>query len=289
MSILKTAIIASELLLPPKPKLWVPAAPAILRQVTREIDAKKQIFLGSMLINPFVMGAGVAPAPLFIGSQAGSNVGINGGTLSVNYALTGGAASVPAAGDFVIINYVRGCVNGSGIPATISGGGAWNNIANGSYRSSSYTFHYRLAYRVMPGTPDTAFQLSGGASTTDGMAWSVQVWRNINVATPQDVTYTSSFFGGGAGDAPAITPVTDGAIIIGFSMAGGNLSGGPSSATGMLGFAGNWANDTYDAASGCAYKVWANPPGGAFDPPSYGGSGSGSSSAGGFTVALRPA
>lgn len=196
--------------------------------------------------------------------------------------LTGGIASAPAAGDFVLIYWCTADV----FTNTISG---YTSIAT-AFASDNTPSAIRASYKFMTSTPDTSATVTGGTgnSNNPGAAY-VSVWRGVNTTTPMDVTRTTASSANSVlANPPAITPVTSGAVIVAGG-AGGHIAGTQTfSSSNLTSFLSAGANDTRDVTIGGGYNEWTS---GAFDPAAFTFS---SSDATGYswcaiTVALRPA
>lgn len=131
--------------------------------------------------------------------------------------LTGGLASQPSAGDFVIVTL------GSATPSSdlsISASG-YTQIAKLYVTASDDTILY-AGYKFMGTTPDTSITIPGGStSTSASLAVAVQVWRNVDASFPYDVLpVTATGTGTVRANPPAITPSSTGAVIIAAGVGG---------------------------------------------------------------------
>ena len=197
--------------------------------------------------------------------------------------LTGGIASAPAAGDFVLIYW---CTT-STTTNTISG---YTSIAT-AFGNGTTQSGIRASYKFMPSTPDTSATVTGGTgSIANAGAAYVSVWRAVDTTNPMDVTATTSFSTNSVlANPPAITPVTTGAIVVAGG-AGGHTAGtqtfSSSDLTSFLSAGGN--DDTRDVTIGGGYNEWT---GGTFDPAAFTFSAANATgySSCAITLALRPA
>lgn len=221
------------------------------------------------------------PGFLFVGGKTAYANASGGPAISLR-GLTGGIADEPAAGDIVIV--------ATGYPSTADGDAGVTTIGYTElaefYTTDTRDCNFAGAYKIMGGTPDTEFSVVQGSR---GHVTCVHVWRGIHPITPMDVTRTTaSGFNGGLPDAPPITPVTAGAIVIAMGM---GSTPGPlesySTPGGMTnGFSVGNQSSTFHGICGIASYPWDS---GAYDPPAWtGGSSDGSDSWGAITIALRP-
>ncbi len=230
--------------------------------------------------------------PTYVGGQASARPAQSTDfTWDVN--MTGGAASVLSAGDYVVLSFAVG-VQGLRTPAfTVSGNntGAYSQITGSPLVSEGVTFDTRFAVfaKRMGATPDTQFTLNGWTtSSSDGMAYAMQAWRNINATTPLDVaTITATGTGTSRANAGPITPSTSGAIVL-VCGAGAALDlSTPWTTSDLSNFIQDYGPDTNDARVAMGSFAWTS---GEFNPAQFGGgSADAANSWCAFTMALRPA
>ena len=208
--------------------------------------------------------------------------------VSVNFSLTGGLASTPAAGDLVIVTAVTGSAAGNPAMAVTTPTGY---TALGQLNQSAATADVSLntSYKFMGGTPDTAVTIPGTTNNAWGEAYAIQVFRGVDATTPMDATPVSA---GGTGtgrpDPNSITPITAGAWVV---ICGGGAAGTGANFVAPANFTTNFltANgaDSTDATVGCGY--WNGWVSGAVNPAAYtGGSTNSANSWAAYTLALRP-
>jgi len=177
------------------------------------------------MIPGIVAGAALAQAAVeptglvFVGGRT-QTYSFNG--LSATIPLTsliGGIGSAPGSGDVVII-----AAHVANVPAdinfTMSG---WTEVAD-TFINETYRSNFACYYKVMGETPDVSasLDLDGNNIAHQSLVVAVHVWRGADNATPMDVTPTvASGSNSGRPNPPAITPVTEGAVII---AAGGSSS-----------------------------------------------------------------
>lgn len=199
--------------------------------------------------------------------------------------LTGGVSNSASEGDLVIVYFGTGSVVEQAI--SISG---YTQLTKLYVDASLYDTNLLVAYKFMGSTPDTSITLLGGTfDTRDAGAVCIQVWRNVNLTTPFDVTTTTDTNSSTVlCDPPSITPVTSGSYIVSGG-AGAHSRGIPVfTSSDLSGFISVGSNDTRDVAIGLGYKEWVS---GSFDPSqfTFGGLDSTSNSNASVTIALRPA
>jgi hypothetical protein len=199
--------------------------------------------------------------PVYVGGQVKE---FSSGTVTaaLTFSLTNGAAAAPALGDLVVIA-IAGTT--SGTPTiTASSGGTYTaavSVTNGT--------KMRIWYKFNDG--DTAATFGGFTWATDALAICVHVWRGVSsvVADATATTATGTSSAGGPADylnPPAITPVTDGALVL---VVGAlqpvnfqTLAG-----TSFTRFIGVSSVNTYKAqAALAAVETWTS---GAYDPPAF--------------------
>jgi len=201
--------------------------------------------------------------------------------------LTGGLDTQPSEGDIVVILYGVGGVNSTyGIVNLPTG---YTSVITQQV-NDAYTSISRVAYKFMGSTPDTSITIPSGTGNTNfGGSISILVFRNVNTTTVLDVaalyTITNNV---SRPNPPAITPITEGAVILAGGCVGHNNSITHTFSSGDLtNFISSDGYDNYDCITGIGYKLWE---GGVFDPTQFSCTlgDSSSESAIGYTIALRP-
>ncbi|MEK7598341.1 MAG: hypothetical protein AAB487_01245 [Patescibacteria group bacterium] len=221
----------------------------------------------------------------YVGGQVGSSAGVSGNT-TVNFSLTNGSASTPAADDLVIVAFSNGDTANKALTINNSGGTAYTLAGSELYQNDSYDSNLRVAYRFMPGTPETSVILAGG-DASGGRAWSVHVFRNVDAGTPLDVAaVTAGAINTRVVNPGAITPTSSGAWIY-VAGAGSGSTGGNYTASYLTDFRAANGNDTQDGMVGAGYTTWSS---GAYDPAAFAGGGTTTTSDSwtAVTLALRP-
>jgi hypothetical protein len=169
------------------------------------------------IFNPFVLRASELGI-LYVGGVTG---GLSNSTanfdVSLAGTLTGGLASSPATGDQVLV--VIGSVCGStGVNMACSADGttAYTEVRAPAYVNSNPDTRFGVYRREQTATPDSFVRVNGGTNiSTGGAAVLVMVFRAVDAATPLDVAVvTAQLIASNDINPPAITPVTDRALII---------------------------------------------------------------------------
>jgi hypothetical protein len=239
------------------------------------------------MLTKFLRGAAGNQGGLPIEYVGGYTIGYLGTTSNITVSLTsltGGLASAPSAGDFVLVYFGTG--SGSNRDLVIAG---YTEIAE-LYANDSEDTNLAVAYKFMGATPDTSVTLTGGTGDiSDGGAVYVSVWRNVDTIKPFDVTTTTATgLNSVLCNPPAITPITAGAVIVSGG-AGAHTEGTETySSSNLTAFLSAGVNDTNDVTVGGGYTEWTT---GSFDPAqfTFSADNDGSFSWAAVTVALRPA
>ncbi len=224
-------------------------------------------------------------------SYVGGQVGGFPGTTSdqtINFALTGGLASVPDADDLVVVSYAISSNSNIGLTIKNASAVAYTLIGSELYSNDDLDTNLRVAYRFMPGTPETTVVLSDTTNVDWAGAYTIHVYRGVDTATPMDVAVTSATgIDTRFANPPAITPITPGAWIQ-VSGAGAASTGAVFTSSDMSDFRTYAQADVIDIAIGSGYKSdWTS---GAFDPAVFGGGADNiSNSWAAVTLVLRPA
>lgn len=199
----------------------------------------------------------------FVGGASAGKAGAvsANSTIALNSGLSGGIASSVSAGDLVLALFVTGTSSDRTLSIT-DGTNPYTLIGSELYKAgSNYSVNFRLCYKFMPSSPDTATTFGPTGSNNDGGASAVYVWRGVDPNTPLDVTAVQGTNTSDP-DPLSITPSTPGAIII---VAGG--SGFVGSATFTASDLSNFVTvvgpDTNDGVLGIGSYTWTS---GAFDP-----------------------
>lgn len=222
----------------------------------------------------------------YVGGQVAGRTNASS-ALSVNFALTGGLAAVPAAGDLVIVTCVTGSAAGN--PAMdVTTPTGYTALGQLNQSAATNDTSMNVSYKVMGGTPDTAVTIPGTTNNAWGEAYAIQVFRGVDATTPMDVAAVAGgATGTGRPNPGSINTVTAGVAVV---ICGGGAAGTGANYVAPANYATNFitANgaDTTDAMVGCGYRLNpANPE----DPAVYtGGTTNAADSWCSYTLALRP-
>jgi hypothetical protein len=234
---------------------------------------------------------GTAPASLeYVGGvaygSAGQTVNMGYGIDFLDNGVTNGIE--PIGGDLVIACFAINVDDTGQIAYRIAN---YTQIQN-LYVSDTEQVQLQVGYRILPETPsgsDFIVTLTGGTGDVDqAVAAAFHVWRNVDPTNPFDVTATwSTSTNTARPNAPSITPITSGAVIL-VAGGGGHANGVQTfSASELDYFETAGGDDTHDATVGLGSYNWTS---GAFDPTlwSFSGTNSTAYAAAAVTMALRP-
>jgi hypothetical protein len=192
------------------------------------------------------------------------------------------------AGD-VLLAFLHRNQNSSQITGAPSG---WNQACVNIYAGNNYTYVY---WKVASGSESTPTFTFGGALSGEKQGI-IGAWRGIDNTTPMDATATvSAVFDSSAPiqqQAPAITTVTDGAIVVSWAALNGTgtISMGTPNSFGEISSTtiADAASAGIDAPTGFYIAELVKSPAGATTAPLYAFSGA-SATFRLHTIALRPA
>ena len=201
----------------------------------------------------------------------GSTASITGINLS---GLVGGLNSTPQKDDLVVVTLASASTANRTLTCSGNVTGTYNGAYTELYIASATTYDTNLEtfYQFMGDTPDTSLTLtSTTASTSDAWAVVIQVWRFVDRVTPLDVSSTTATASSsGLADPPAITPVTQGTVILVVGAAAHALGAtaffaSPEDA--QLTFFTTAGNSTNDITVGMgSYREWTS---GAYNPTAF--------------------
>lgn len=146
----------------------------------------------------------------------------------------------------------------------------------------------QVAYKKMGATPDTVVNIDCRATTKTACA--IQVWRNVDPDNPLDVAVTNATGTSGMPNPPAITPATQGALVLAVGLLDDDDAVNMAAPNGYTNLtAGNTGqgSTTVGASSMMASKLWSGS--GAEDPGAFTATSNNSDAWMGHTIALRPA
>lgn len=224
--------------------------------------------------------------PRYVG---GRTQAITGTTSDVTFSLTsltGGLATAPAEGDFVIVTFMTGSNTDRNLATSSSG---WTELTE-LYGNNTNDVNLTAWYKIMGPTPDTSIVFAGGTlNTADAGAAACHVWRGIDTSTPLDVTTVTATGTGSRNANPgSITPTTTNSIVVaigacGYAASTDTYDSGP---TNFVNFLQATASGTYDGNIGIASFNWTS---GAVDPGVFtNGTSSTDGAWAAYTLALRP-
>jgi hypothetical protein len=228
----------------------------------------------------------------FVGSAVGVGTGASY-TVNLNGTLTGGLASSPATGDIVLVFTAFG--HTANVAPTVSGNnsGAYTAATANIYGNDTWDTNFRPLYAVQGAAVDNLLTITRQNTTTYGGATVVMVWRGVDADNPIDVTPTTAAQNNPNSclfNAPAITPVTEGAVII--AAGAGTMPATSVDFTGISGMDNfrtvKGDGSTSDTATAAASIFWSGS--GSYDPAAVaGGTVNASSSWSAASLVLRPA
>lgn len=227
-----------------------------------------------------------SPVPKVLTYVGGLTSAFFGGTTNVNISLTsltGGIASAPAEGDFVIIYFG----SGSAADRTL-------NISNYDkivdlYAGDTEDTNFIVCTKFMTSTPDTQFTITGGTgSNDDAGVVAVHVWRHVEPLGPYDAI-TQSVIASNTVlvNPPAITPSTPGAVVVAGGVGAHTGDVQTFSSSNLINFITAGSFDVNDSTVGLGSAAWTS---GSFDPAQFTFSGTDTTNFSNCsaTLALRP-
>ena len=219
------------------------------------------------LANRLMMRAGAVSGIELVGIV---EVDVTTGDVVVDLtALTGGIDTAAAVGDFIVV-----CEGNGGHYANISGYTTIKTVTNfDSSASPDVKSEIYTAYKISTG--DTSVTVLRTSGNYDVGTTTILVFRGVDPTTPLDVIWPLSAKADNnvLADPPAITPVTDGAVVV--CVGHGGIDTGSSatrsySSTDFDEFFTNWnhyATDGGGSVIGVGYKKID--PAGAFNPAAF--------------------
>lgn len=147
----------------------------------------------------------------YVGGQTASILGSTTADETVTFSLTGGLASAPAEDDLVVICVAASRFGGVGVTSLVTTGyTSTTKLVAADAQDSASQVHYKF----MGGTPDTEVVITRSGATDSGQAYTIHVFRGVDLTTPLDVATTTAIgIDTGRPDPAAITPTTAGAWI----------------------------------------------------------------------------
>lgn len=225
----------------------------------------------------------------YVGGMSGAG-NITDFPLTVTFSLTGGTDAVPAASDLVVVTLDL-AYSGASIAGIIQNASAVDyTLGAEAYGLDANDSTCRVAYRIMPSTPETSCILDV-ASGSGTYAYAIHVYRGVDVATPMDVAaVTANGNNTHLANPGSITPVTPGAWVHVGGAASCYDAGAVYTTTDLTNFISTLYGTGGDKSKVGAgyYPSWTS---GAFDPAVFTGGGTDyvDNSWAAVTLALRPA
>lgn len=216
----------------------------------------------------------------------GASVGSTAATYDLSLtALSGGIGTSPAAGDLILVNSTLVATSDVVLGPTTAGYTEVTELFANDTRDSNQD----VSYKISDGT-ETLVTVVGSNNTNNGSTVYVTVWRGVDNTTPFDATFaTATGIDSALADAPAITPVTAGALVIAaMCVTGDSAIAAFTGPTGMT-FV-EERNHTGVQRGTVASFAWVAWTSGAYDPTALtGGESTTADSWTAVTMALRPA
>jgi hypothetical protein len=200
---------------------------------------------------------------IFVGGISGSTNASTGYSVSLE-SLSGGVDSSPQTGDVVIVSIGVGSYT-SGTPSISTSGYTQIATVNGT---DDYVASLATYYKVMGETPDASISINGTGNPDTSSLCVIQVWRDVDISSPLDVSTTTAS-GGNTGviNPPSITPATIGSVILVSGVFGsGNAAIISSVSSGYSNSVIVSRNTSTDGSLGMGSKVWSS---GVEDPGVY--------------------
>lgn len=216
-------------------------------------------------------------AIVYVGARTVAFAGSTGTPITVSFTLAGGTDAAPLAGDLVVVAW---CVSGNGTAdrtltiKNVTGGTDYTLIGSELFANDGNTTNLRVAYRVMPGTPETTVDVnevaaSGTGAITDAGSVAIFVLRNVHATPLEQAAVQAAVINTNVVNPGTITPTTAGTYIY-VAGCGSNALGGVFTSGDLTDFRSATAVDTTDSTIGAGYLAWTS---GAFDAAAWGGGG----------------
>jgi hypothetical protein len=239
---------------------------------------------GNMVAFGEVASFVIAAAIAYVGGKTAFFAGITTNPASISLTdLTGGLASAPIEGDFVLVNYGIGA--GVDVDVTVV---TSDYVEISDLRANDDNdANMGLFRKFMTSTPDTALQVGPTTNATYAGAVAIHVWRGVNTTTPLDVAAVNATGTNTGQPTPgAITPTTAGAVIV-VAAVGAAPATSVFTASELTNFITAASPDTIDAVVGMGSIAWTS---GTITPATWGGNTTASTDSWvATTIALRPA
>ena len=195
----------------------------------------------------------------FVGSQSVGKIGSTSSWPDETWALTGGIASTPSIGDFVVYSYTA--ANGVNFDFAPFFTGIGANLVADLYANDTNDTNLGVGYKFLSSVP-AGWPVINSNSTSSATASAVSVFRGVSTLNPLDVTsVTATGTGTGVPPTQSITPVTSGAVAV-YCIGAGAAVASPVAFTNatLSGVTSAPGNDTLDAYVGIGYRTWTSGP-----------------------------
>lgn len=151
----------------------------------------------------------------YVGGQIGSITASTATNTTINFSLTGGLASTPAAGDFVVAGYSIASTT-TRVPTVIT---ADYTASTSQSQNDTFDANLRIFWKRMTSTPDTSIVFGPTGATVDGGFFTIDVFRDVDVTTPIQLFNTqpvqfSGLFNSGSVDPFSVTPVASDHVLL---------------------------------------------------------------------------
>lgn len=208
----------------------------------------------------------------YVGGQTASITVVSPTTQTIIYSLTGGLASVPAAGDLVIVGYGEAAGGDAVLSGRISTSGY--SLITELYSNDSQDSNLAVFRKFMGDTPDSNISVIGSTSTNSAVTVNIQVWRGVDTTTPLDpTTTTATGINTGYANPAAITPAAAGNVIALFANTATSNNDSSTYSTASTSYMTNFrqvarAGNSYRSIGGSGY-VTGQSAGVSYDPAAW--------------------
>lgn len=213
-------------------------------------------------------GTVVTKTPIYVGGKTASFLGTVSTTSVALDDLSGGIASSPSENDIVIVAFGCGSLADIDLNITDPSAVSYTQLFD-LYSNDTADTNFGVYWKKMGATPDASFNCSSTGTADNAGVVAVHVWRNLDTTTPIDVANTTlAAINSVIPDPPAITPATNGAIIL-VTACGGHVAG--NNATFTASYLSNFLtigrDDVFDATIGLGSIQWTS--GASYNPAAW--------------------
>lgn len=196
--------------------------------------------------------------------------------------LTGGSDAAAQTGDLVVVAYALGATSNQNLALATAG---YIELVE-LYEDRNPDNNLSIFYKFMGDPPDTQVQTTPPATGVNVAA--VSVWRGVNTSTPLDVAYVTAQGPTSNVNPPAITPITEGAVILACGAGTAVTQDAVNTPTDLENWVTAHQQGNYDTDVGIGSKEWDGAS--VFNPSQWTGLSNDPGSAWcAVTLALRPA